>query len=425
MRLYIVFLIFIGIDEKTGKQVALKFISRKHASWTETQINQIHTEISILRNIRHPNIMKLLAYNLKCQYPNESGTGSDEVILLVLEYMNGGELFDYLYYTGRFNEIVARTYFNQLCHAVITCHEYGIIHRDIKPQNLLLNYRFQLKLTDFGLSKMLKQESVDKTMKTHVGTAGYQAPEIVEGKRYTKQVDTFSIGVVLFVFIAGHTPFNHATKTDKWYSHIYKGDYNSFWKTHTKTKKYFTKNKILLDLVTRMLLKNPDKRINLKDVYRHKWMKKQPVLDSTNLQKYFKLRFREMRRLRQNDPIKQEMLKGDCYYDPSKKLTNRGVFEENKLMPLGYKLDTKPHTLYENIIKDKIVNDVSIITSDIIPKKSSNDNNNNNNDDSKDNSNDNNIVSNNDDTTDNISFDDITFEDVGDGDGDVFFLTIK
>mmetsp|Transcript_88039 Transcript_88039/g.107832 ORF Transcript_88039/g.107832 Transcript_88039/m.107832 type:complete len:268 (-) Transcript_88039:410-1213(-) len=206
-----------GIDEKTGKQVALKFISRKHASWTETQINQIHTEISILRNIRHPNIMKLLAYNLKCQYPNESGTGSDEVILLVLEYMNGGELFDYLYYTGRFNEIVARTYFNQLCHAVITCHEYGIIHRDIKPQNILLGYNYELKLTDFGLSKILNENEIyngTPIMNTYVGTMGYQAPEIIEGQIYTNKVDIFSIGVVLFMFIAGHPPFNNANNND-------------------------------------------------------------------------------------------------------------------------------------------------------------------------------------------------------------------
>ena len=135
--------------------MGLKFISRKDGYWTEKRLNAIHKEISILRNIKHPNIMQILGYNLKCQHPNESGDCSNKVILLVLEYVNAGELFDYLYYTGRFNEIVARTYFNQLCHAVITCHEYGIINCDIKPQNLLLNYRFQLKLTDFGLSRII------------------------------------------------------------------------------------------------------------------------------------------------------------------------------------------------------------------------------------------------------------------------------
>jgi serine/threonine protein kinase len=108
-----------------------------------------------------------------------------DTILLVLEYAPGGELFDILYYTSALNEKIARTYFKQLMDGMEACHDAGICHRDIKPQNLLLDANFQLKIADFGLAKVFEKDE-DALMRTfYVGTRGYQSPEILKKKEYT------------------------------------------------------------------------------------------------------------------------------------------------------------------------------------------------------------------------------------------------
>ncbi len=125
------------------------------------------------------------------------------MILLVLECMPGGELFDILYYTSKLEEVVARTYFRQLVEGLQACHNACIVHRDIKPQNLLLDKHFNLKLTDFGLAKLIESDT-DAIMDTyHVGTRGYQAPEILAREPYTSSCDIFSAGVVLFILLSG------------------------------------------------------------------------------------------------------------------------------------------------------------------------------------------------------------------------------
>merc|ERR1719233_1412557 len=125
-------------------------MNRVDKQWEREQAMQVRTEIKSLMRINHPNVMKLFAYNLNCKYPEKTGLKLSTV-LLVLEYCPGGELFDILYYTHQLDEVTARTYFIQMMNAVKACHDVGVVHRDIKPQNLLMDGAYQLKLTDFGL----------------------------------------------------------------------------------------------------------------------------------------------------------------------------------------------------------------------------------------------------------------------------------
>ena len=147
-----------GYDKKTGKCVALKFMAKADESWVAEQSKQVVTEIESLKQIRHQNVMKLYAYNLNARYPSKDDKTQKETtvdtILLVLEYAPGGELFDILYYTSALEEVVARTYFRQIIAGLEACHNAGVVHRDLKPQNLLLDSRFNIKITDFGLSKV-------------------------------------------------------------------------------------------------------------------------------------------------------------------------------------------------------------------------------------------------------------------------------
>ncbi len=116
--------------------------------WKKSQQQNIKNEIETLKCLRHENIIRLLAYNLNAKYPDRTGKTRD-VILLVLEYAAGGELFDILYYTEKLEPILARTYFRQLVAGIECMHKCGIIHRDIKPQNLLLDNKYNLKVKRF------------------------------------------------------------------------------------------------------------------------------------------------------------------------------------------------------------------------------------------------------------------------------------
>eukprot|EP00493_Phyllostaurus_siculus_P027008 UN27354 len=148
---------------------------------------------------------------------------------MVLELALGGELFDLLYYTGKLEEKVARTYFRQMIAGVEALHKLNIVHRDLKPQNLLLDKFYRLKLVDFGSSGALKKGEL---LKTYCGTHGFQAPELLLSKHYGPQVDMFSSGVILFIMLTGYPPFKHATKDDTWFRCIAKNKPEQFWKKH-------------------------------------------------------------------------------------------------------------------------------------------------------------------------------------------------
>lgn len=206
-----------GYDRKDGRVVALKFTSKAKGDWSASQSKQIQNEIEALRQIKDKHVLQLLAYNLNAKYPQKDGLIIPSV-LLVLEYLPGGELFDILYYTAALSEKIARTYFKQLMDGMEACHAAGICHRDIKPQNLLLDANFQLKIADFGLAKVFEKDE-DALMRTfYVGTRGYQSPEILKKKEYTTACDVFSCGVVLFILLAGYPPFEAATPKCRWYT---------------------------------------------------------------------------------------------------------------------------------------------------------------------------------------------------------------
>ena len=205
-----------GYDRKNGRVVALKFISKPKDGWTASQSKQIQNHIEAMRQINHKHVLKVLAYNLNAKYPQKDGSIIPSV-LLVSEYLSGGELFDLLYYTSALSEKIARTYFKQLMEGMDACHKAGICHRDIKSQNLLLDANLQLKIADYGLVNVFEKDE-DALMTTfYVGTRGYQSPEILKKKEYTTACDVFSCGVVLFILLGGYPPFEAATPKCRWY----------------------------------------------------------------------------------------------------------------------------------------------------------------------------------------------------------------
>ena len=120
--------------------------------------------------------------------------------MLVLELAEGGELFDYLMYSGHFDDRIARSYFRQLVLALEACHALNVFHRDLKPENILLGSNFQLKLSDFGLSSYTA--SPDALLQTSCGSVTYMAPEVVSKQLYHgAATDVWSAACVLFIML--------------------------------------------------------------------------------------------------------------------------------------------------------------------------------------------------------------------------------
>jgi serine/threonine protein kinase len=312
-----------GVDEKSNVRVALKFMARAEKNWEKEQAQQVRTEIKSLMRINHPNVMKLYAYNLNCKYPEKSGQ-SLSTILLVLEYCPGGELFDILYYTNQLDEVTARTYFIQMMKAIEACHKAGIIHRDIKPQNLLMDANYQLKLTDFGLSFLGKEGvDVDKIVMntSFVGTRGYQAPELLKREKYQKPCDIFSAGVVLFILLTGYPPFEQAIKSDKWFNPLARMDVDKFWKKH---KGCGVDSKSCQDLLSSMMAYKPYKRPSIDEILKHPWVtgEKAKVYKPKELKRVLRQRHKSTRDRRRRDKKKMKDMQHSIKKRSKDKLTD-------------------------------------------------------------------------------------------------------
>jgi len=298
-----------GYHIKNNKPFALKFMRKSEKDeerWAREQAAMVATEINALKTVDSPYVLKLFAYNLRCSYPNKDGTSFDTV-LLVLELAPGGELFDILYYTSSLETNLARTYFHQLCSGLKAIHAANICHRDLKPQNLLLNKRFQLKITDFGLAKIFKDDtsSKQKVMETsYVGTKGYQAPEILLKRKYTTKCDVFSCGVILFILLTGYPPFEEATGSDGWYRKICQKKFKDFWDKHRDCGISDDQSK---DLIHKCIAYQPMERYKVDEMLDHPWTK-DTRLSSKDLETEMRKLHKEAVKKKSRDERKQQQL---------------------------------------------------------------------------------------------------------------------
>lgn len=236
---------------RNGQSVAIKVINKKKVSST-TLVSNIKREISIMRRLRHPNIVRLFEV-----------LATKTKIYFVMEFVKGGELFGKIS-RGRFSENLARKYFQQLISAVGYCHLYGVFHRDLKPENLLLDENGDLKVSDFGLSAVTDQVREDGFLHTLCGTPAYVAPEILSKKGYDgAKVDVWSCGVILYVLTAGYLPFNDPNLMAM-YRKIYKGEYRCPKWMSSELKRF----------LSRLLDTNPAARITIEEIKRDPWFKK-------------------------------------------------------------------------------------------------------------------------------------------------------
>lgn len=293
-----------AVDKDTKKKVALKLTftdAYKNEIQKQVSMQQVHKEIKVMRVMQHPNIIRLLGYDLKSKYKERS------CIVMVQELAPRRELFEYLMHSGTFSQELARTVFSQLCVGLETLHKKGITHRDLKPENVLFDSQFTLKIVDFGFATAFYKAGTARIVKTVLGTRGYMAPEIGNSEPYTEKVDVFASGVILFILMSGFPPFRETVEKDWWWNKILSGRVNLFWLAHERKAPQFKKDSQVKDLISKMIAVNPDDRPTISEVRKHPWMKG-PRLEKENFQKIMRRRLDKVNRSRTSTAATKNVL---------------------------------------------------------------------------------------------------------------------
>eukprot|EP01095_Lingulamoeba_sp_RSL-Kostka_P014432 TRINITY_DN62_c0_g1_i2.p1 TRINITY_DN62_c0_g1~~TRINITY_DN62_c0_g1_i2.p1 ORF type:complete len:337 (-),score=134.15 TRINITY_DN62_c0_g1_i2:105-1115(-) len=182
-----------GIDRKTKEKFAIKCIKKTMVEGDDIKL--LRREIKIMKKVNHPNILKLFEV-----------FEDDEEFFLVMELVDGKELFDKIVEKGQYSEQDAANIVRQIVSAVDYLHANGIAHRDLKPENLLSagdEEEEKIKIADFGFSKNFGEEK----LMTSCGSPGYVAPEVLTCESYDKGVDMWSVGVIIYILLCGYPPF--------------------------------------------------------------------------------------------------------------------------------------------------------------------------------------------------------------------------
>ncbi|KAJ1430192.1 Serine/threonine-protein kinase, active site [Sesbania bispinosa] len=243
--------VYYGKEIATGEGVAIKVISKDKVR-KEGMMEQIKREISVMRLVRHPNIVNL-----------KEVMATKTKILFVMEYIRGGELFAKVE-KGKLSEDLTRKYFQQLISAVDYCHSRGVSHRDLKPENLLLDENGNLKVSDFGLSALPEQLRQDGLLHTQCGTPAYVAPEVLRKRGYDGfKADTWSCGVILYALLAGFLPFRHENLMTM-YNKVLKAEYQFPPWFSPESKR----------LISKILVADPQRRITIPSIMSVPWFQK-------------------------------------------------------------------------------------------------------------------------------------------------------
>lgn len=194
-----------------------------------------------------------------------SGREIKNLVYILLEYVPGGLLFDLCQTVGGMGEEGGRFFMNQMLDVLTYMQSKGVVHRDLKLENILVDDNLNLKVADFGFATYKK---INK-LKSYRGTMTYMAPEIKEGKVYDgKQIDMFSTGVILFIIVQGIFPFKEAKKDEYFYNLLMQGKLEQYWK---KTGGQHLSDDFK-DLILKMFSYDGSKRPTIEDIKKHPWM---------------------------------------------------------------------------------------------------------------------------------------------------------
>mmetsp|Transcript_433 Transcript_433/g.512 ORF Transcript_433/g.512 Transcript_433/m.512 type:complete len:604 (-) Transcript_433:1957-3768(-) len=262
--------VYLGYDLKNEERWAVKVIDKRKLN--EVELELLRCEIAIMRLIHHPNVVMM-----------KDIFDTKTTLYIVMELVEGGELFEKLVEEKHFSEYVACCIAKQLLDTVAYLHRAGIVHRDIKPENIMLVSREDnpvIKLVDFGMSKLI---GPNEKAKVPCGTLDYAAPELLSGHGYNREVDMWSTGVVTYLMLTGTLPFgtgeNNVVIRKILEANIDFDD--EIWTAFTPECK---------DFLSHLLTKNLSERMSAEEALRHPWIVNRDRLNSKEVRRMFQKR---------------------------------------------------------------------------------------------------------------------------------------
>ncbi|KAL7798046.1 kinase-like domain-containing protein [Trichoderma ceciliae] len=252
--------VYLCVEKSTGKRYAVKIFTKHPGVEDKSKTEGLQQEIGVLMGVSHPNVLCL-----------KDTFTEREHVYLVLELAPEGELFNYIVMKQKLSEDETRKLFIQLFQGIKYLHDRNIVHRDIKPENILVvDKELHVKLADFGLAKIIGEESFTTTL---CGTPSYVAPEILadtKHRKYTKAVDVWSLGVVLYICLCGFPPFS---------DELFSRDFPFTLSQQIKSGRFDYPSPYwdsvgdpALDLIDSMLIVDPERRYNIDQCLKHPWL---------------------------------------------------------------------------------------------------------------------------------------------------------
>ena len=237
----------IGLNILTGRIVAIKSFNKKNII-NESSKKKILYETNLMRGLCHPSVTKIL-----------ETFESEKYMLIIMEYISGGNLQNFVKKRRKLGEKTAKILFRQIIQGIKYIHSRGIVHRDIKLENILLDLNNIIKICDFGVGKLIKPNTI---LKDQCGTPVYMAPEIIRGEGYHGfPVDIWSAGIALYIMLSGNLPFNKDKEHDLEYSIL-----------NNNIKEISDISEDGNNLLKNILEKDPNKRYTANQILEHPWM---------------------------------------------------------------------------------------------------------------------------------------------------------
>ena len=312
----------LGVHRITQKKVAVKILDKNKIE-SKDDLERIIREMQILTEMDHQNVIKIFKI-----YEEEDNFS------IIMEYCEGGELFNYIVKKQRLSEDETCFFFYQIINGIEYIHSKGIAHRDLKPENLLIGKNKILKIIDFGLSNFYDGQ---KRLETPCGSPCYASPEMVKGKKYDGfNIDIWAIGVILFAMLCGYLPFeDDENDNDILFSQIIKNkiDYPSFL------------SELSLDMLKKILVSDPLKRITVDEIKKHDFYLKGEKIYNERFRKVEEINNKE-----KNNGILDKIAKAFKSEDDSDKDIIPITFNEKKAEK---KIDKTKNEIKDNYEKNK------------------------------------------------------------------------
>ena len=259
----------LGLNVLTGRVVAIKSFNKNIKTKIGINMDMVKVlyEINLMKKLNHQNITKIL-----------ETFEDDQFYFIIMEYINGGNLFSYVKKRRKLSEKVAKFLFRQIILGIKHIHSNLIVHRDIKLENILIDMNNNIKICDFGIGIILSSEN--QILHSHCGTPVYIAPEIITSTKEKGYkgfpVDIYSAGIVLYIMVSGRLPFDESPddicEINKNEDMNKENEIKLKYGLSKREPKYLENiSDELRDLLKGLLNKDPNERLNVEQILNHPW----------------------------------------------------------------------------------------------------------------------------------------------------------